>query len=466
MTTELALVVRHHENASRLWIEPTQVGVHLGTARDLPRITLDAADLSLSTALGVSSVSVGVARKLASVGVAWFDEHASDLAELRSVAADAAAFAAHVRARGLRPRESFRVLGEHAGRGDVLSGHHHVVELRVGCAIPDATFIEERELADAWASGSELPSAALSLALRSFADDLLTARGLLTSSWEVAPALHMLPLRSPTLPPATHTNAFLIGDGTMLLVEPASPFDEEVDHVVAMVERFRAEGRVLEGIVLTHHHPDHVGGAMALRERLGVPVLAHERTAERLAGEVVIDRKLVDGERIVLEGHTRLELDVIHTPGHAPGHLCFFERRSGALIAGDMVAGVGTILVEPHDGDMSLYLESLGRLKALGSTMILPAHGGVIRDPRSWLDFYVAHRLAREAKVLEALRSLGRPSEVGDIVPIAYADTSPMAWPLARMSTAAHLDKLHREGRVERAGSLWELVRGVGSSVN
>lgn len=466
MTTEFALAVSVAGKPSCLWLLRTEVGVHLGTARDLPRASVDAADRALSDELGVSPEAVAVARRLAAEGVGHFESEAVDLGALREVARDAAAFASRVRAMGLRPRQDFVLLGEHTARGDVIKARSKVLAITLRGPVDTADFVDVRALADAWAEGSELPSPALSLALRLLSPDALEARGLVTSAWEVAPGVRMVPLRTPTIPPATHTNAFLIGESSMILVEPASPYDDEVDHLVELVERLRAEGRRLEGLVLTHHHPDHVGGAMALRARLGVPLLAHERTAERLEGDVEVDRKLVDGERIVLAGSRPMELDVLHTPGHAPGHVCLFERRSGALVAGDMVAGVGTILVEPHDGDMQLYLDSLARLKALGSTMILPAHGGVVRDPSSWLGFYVAHRLAREAKIVDALRTLGKPSSIGDLVPVAYADTSPMAWPLAHMSTAAHLDKLAKEGRVERRGEAWELVRGGVSSVN
>ena len=96
-------------------------------------------------------------------------------------------------------------------------------------------------------------------------------------------------------------------------------------------------------------------------------------------------------------------------------------------------------------------------MRARGASMLLPAHGGVVGDPDTWLRHYVAHRLAREAKIVDAIRSLGRGS-LADIVPVAYADTPPMAWPLARMSTAGHLVKLVREGRVVQAGEAYALA--------
>ncbi|HEX6240407.1 MAG TPA: MBL fold metallo-hydrolase [Polyangiales bacterium] len=271
----------------------------------------------------------------------------------------------------------------------------------------------------------------------------------------VAQGIVMLSVRTPTLPPATHTNAYLVGDRELVLVEPASPFADEVERLAGWVEEQLSRGRRLRALLLTHHHPDHVGGAAALRKRLGAPLWAHEGTARLLAGRVDIDRTIADGERIELEADAPLSLEAVHTPGHAPGHLCFWEAHSRSLIAGDMVASVGTIVVQPEDGDMQQYLASLERMDALDASQLLPAHGLPIQDARERLRFYVQHRLKREAKVLGALTGLGREARLDEIVPVAYADTPPVAWPLARLSAEAHLIKLEREGRVERRGAQW-----------
>ena len=272
---------------------------------------------------------------------------------------------------------------------------------------------------------------------------------------EVAPGLAMLSVRTPTLPPATHTNAYLVGTRELVLVEPASPYDDEIDKLAGWVERALGQGRRIKALLLTHHHPDHVGGAARLRERLGAPLWAHPATAQRLAGRVVIDRELQDDERIELDGDTPTMLQAIHTPGHAPGHLCFWEPASRSLIAGDMVASVGTILIEKSDGDMQAYLTSLAAMDALNAAQLLPAHGLPIRDAHERLQFYIRHRLAREAKVADALVQLGREALVDELVPIAYADTAQIAWPLARLSAEAHLIKLEREGRAARRGERW-----------
>ena len=273
--------------------------------------------------------------------------------------------------------------------------------------------------------------------------------------WEIVPDVQMLPFRTPTLPPATHTNTYLLGSGEALLVEPATPHADERERLLRWLREAERGGVTPIALFLTHHHIDHVGAANHLAELLDLPIWAHAMTAERLEGQIEISRHIEADERIVLRGPRPMSLRAVHTPGHAPGHLCLFEERSRVLLAGDMVASEGTILVEPKDGDMALYLRSLREMIRLDASMLLPAHGAPITQPRMLLEHYISHRLEREEKVRAALRSRAAPCSPADLVSEVYADVPPFVWPLAIQVLEAHLIKLESEGQARRGSEGW-----------
>jgi endoribonuclease LACTB2 len=261
---------------------------------------------------------------------------------------------------------------------------------------------------------------------------------------QVAPGVVMVPLRTPTLPPATHTNCLLVGERRLAIVEPASPHPDQQRRLDREITR---HGGQVVAVLLTHHHQDHIGYAAALRDRHQVPLYAHRHTASRVDFEV--DRLLEDGD--VVDLGDGMAIEAVFTPGHAPGHLVYLERRSGIAHAGDMVAGKGTILIDPaDDGDMTQYLASLERLALIGAEALVPAHGPVLRDPVAITRQYVEHRLLRERKVLSAIGEEG--GSVSEILSRAYDDTPMLLWPLAARSLDAHLVKLVKEGRVVRDG--------------
>jgi glyoxylase-like metal-dependent hydrolase (beta-lactamase superfamily II) len=252
------------------------------------------------------------------------------------------------------------------------------------------------------------------------------------------------PVRTPTKPPATHTNCYLIyTSDELLIIDPGSPYEDEQQALAECVDAMVAEGRSVGEIVLSHVHPDHVGGVNALKAHLAneVRVAAHRLTAESLLGSVSVDRFIEDDELIRLRGTPHITLRAMHTPGHARGHLCFYEERTGTLISGDNIVGLGSVLIDPPEGNMRTYLQSLERMRALPDvSVIFGGHGPAIANPPAKIAEYIAHRLDREQKILDAIRQ--GETTPKDIVARVYTDVSPKAHAMAERAVLAHLEKL------------------------
>jgi len=272
---------------------------------------------------------------------------------------------------------------------------------------------------------------------------------------EFMPGFICFPLRTPTKPPATHTNCYIIGHSELVILDPGSPYKDEQAELAACVDELIAEGRTIREIILTHHHPDHIAGVGALIEHLDaqlgqrVPVAAHRLTAESLRDHVRVDRFIEDGDEINLRGEPSLTLRAMHTPGHTRGHLSFYaERTAGALITGDNIVGLGSVLIDPPEGNMRDYLASLERYRSLlpHVKVLFGGHGPAVASPRAKIEEYIAHRLEREANILRAVRAgAGVPRE---IVGRVYTDVNPKAHALAERAVLAHLEKLEADNLV------------------
>jgi glyoxylase-like metal-dependent hydrolase (beta-lactamase superfamily II) len=137
----------------------------------------------------------------------------------------------------------------------------------------------------------------------------------------------------------------------------------------------------------------------------------------------------------------------MHTPGHARGHLCFYEERTGALLTGDNIVGLGSVLIDPPEGNMRDYLDSLERMRALPHlTVLFGAHGAAMGNPREKIDEYIAHRMEREANILKAVREGARTPK--EIVERVYTDVHPKAHAMAERAVLAHLEKLEADNLV------------------
>lgn len=331
-------------------------------------------------------------------------------------------------------------------------------------------WISAREAYEKWQRNEVLAAPPVLHALKTLAGGLtddLVARFLSepeahrqpTRKIEFQPHYICFPLRTPTKPPATHTNCYLIYTSSeILVIDPGSPYEDEQLALAEAVDELIASGCAVREIVLTHVHPDHVAGVNALNDHLEtkhrtrVPVAAHRQTAESLKHQFPVARFIEDDELLTLEGEPSIILRALHTPGHARGHLCFHDERNGALISGDNVVGFGSVLIDPADGNMSEYLDSLRRMRALPNvTVLLPGHGPAVANPYEKLDEYIRHRLEREANILNAVREgASTPTE---IVARVYTDVSPKALAMAERAVLAHLAKLLADGLVRSNAS-------------
>ncbi len=266
------------------------------------------------------------------------------------------------------------------------------------------------------------------------------------------PGMLMIPLDCQGLPPTTHTNTLLIGTGPVYLIDPGPTAPSEQQKLFEIADEHKPDA-----ILLSHQHPDHIGAVNVSAERYGVPVLAHRKTAELLAGQVRIDRFLEDGDRLDLglapHGRGRWALEVIFTPGHAPGHLAFYQPDYQLLLAGDMVSTLSSLIIHPDDGDLIDYLASLERLKAYPTRLLLPAHGGPTTKARAVLDDTIAHRATREKQLLEALA--GGEKSIDELTQVLYRGYPESVLRLARWQIHTGLVKLQREGRAIHNGGRW-----------
>lgn len=270
---------------------------------------------------------------------------------------------------------------------------------------------------------------------------------------ELNPRLICFPLKTQTLPPATHTNCFIVGKKEFAVIDAASREKAEQQKLFDLIDSFIEKNFSCREIIVSHLHQDHFGGEIALQKHLlekfglEIPISAHKFTAESLQGKVKINKLLEDEQIIELkdESGKSFGLKILHAPGHARGHLCFYDEEKGFLLSSDNVVGTGSVLIAPPEGNMRDYLRSLERMKNLPNLRFLcGSHGAAVIDAKGKIESYIAHRLERERKILKAVQTGAKTPR--EIVEKVYNDISPELWDFAEKSVEAHLEKLKADG--------------------
>lgn len=263
------------------------------------------------------------------------------------------------------------------------------------------------------------------------------------STARLTPKVHRVLGLNPSAFTGPGTNTYLVGmDGSQpLLIDTGIGLAAWLELLCAHLSQCGAPP--LTRCLMTHGHADHIGGAEDLKGAFnGLPFHKHPWPGKDERHDLEL-LPIADGDRIRGDGYT---LEAIHTPGHAPDHICFYLEEERALFTGDVILGVGTTVIPGDGGDLGQYLDTLRRLQRLDLARIYPGHGPAIDNPAEKIAYYLEHRLQRERQIIAELRDGEKTVEA--IVRSIYRDYPPNLHGAAGQSVTAHLDKLEREGRV------------------
>lgn len=266
---------------------------------------------------------------------------------------------------------------------------------------------------------------------------------------EMRRGIRRLVAPNPSMMTGPGTNTYLVGEREVAVIDPGPLIERHLEKIIEVA------AAPIKWVLVTHTHPDHSPGASLLGQMTGAELLGwpppdgphQDSTFEP-------DRLLEDGDKLETD---EFVLQAVHTPGHASNHVCYRHAGSNWIFTGDHVIDGSTVVIDPPDGNMNQYLQSLRRVRQLECAALAPGHGELINDPERVIDWIIDHRLEREAKVVAAL--LENPNLTShELVPHVYKDVDKKLYGWAERSLLAHLNKLQEDGNVTLDGGRWNSV--------
>lgn len=268
-------------------------------------------------------------------------------------------------------------------------------------------------------------------------------------SSELAEGVRRLVAPNPSIMTGPGTNTYLFGETDIAVLDPGPLIDSHIDRIREVA------AAPIRWILVTHTHEDHSPAASALASITGAQLLGRPAPeGKHQDATFTPDRVLEDGDELATR---EFALKVVHTPGHASNHVCYLHHGMNTLFTGDHVIDGSTVVINPPDGNMKQYLESLERVRELGCRALAPGHGEIIDEPVRIVDWIIHHRLEREAKVMQALTA-NPDLTTHELVPHVYTDVDRKLYGWAERSLLAHLLKLEEDGTAACAGGRWEFV--------
>lgn len=263
---------------------------------------------------------------------------------------------------------------------------------------------------------------------------------------ELRPGIRRLVAPNPSIMTGPGTNTYLFGSTQVAVLDPGPVIESHLDAIQTIADA------PIRWVLVTHTHPDHSPAAVELAKVTGAELLGTPAPqGQHQDATFVPDRILGDGDTLATG---EFVVEAIQTPGHASNHLCYRHQASNWLFTGDHVIDGSTVVIDPPDGNMKQYIESLQRVRGLNCGALGPGHGEIIHDPERVIDWIIQHRLEREAKVLGALQA--NPNlTTRELVPHVYADVDRKLFAWAERSLLAHLNKLEEEEAAMRVDGRW-----------